>query len=100
MPPEHQRKTSAGACSEVHAFVAAPLLLALLLWAATVEAAIGLTEISGREGDGPVIVFYPSSSGAQTLKRGPFTFQMAWQGAPALGNRRLIVMSHGSGGSP
>jgi predicted dienelactone hydrolase len=92
--------TSARARTGVHALVAAPLLLALLLWVATAEAAVGLTEIAGKEGDGPVTVYYPSSSEAQTLKRGPFTFQMAWQGAPALGNRRLIVLSHGSGGSP
>jgi predicted dienelactone hydrolase len=54
----------------------------------------------GQGGDGPVTVYYPSSGEAQTLKRGPFTFQMAWQGVPARGNGRLIVMSHGSGGSP
>jgi predicted dienelactone hydrolase len=67
---------------------------------ATAEAVVGLTEIAGREGDGPVTVYYPSSGEAQALKRGPFTFQMAWQGVPARGNGRLIVMSHGSGGSP
>ena len=80
--------------------VAAGLLLTALLWLATAEAAVGLTEIAGQDGDGPVTIYYPSSSEPQTLKRGPFTFQMAWQGAPARGNGRLIVMSHGSGGSP
>lgn len=76
------------------------LAFAVITWAATVEAAVGVTEIPGKDGDGPVTVFYPSSSEAQTLTRGPFTFQMAWQGAPVRGNGRLIVVSHGSGGSP
>lgn len=100
MPHDHQRNTSAHARTGVHALVVAPLLLALLLWVATAEAVVGLTEIAGKDGDGPVTVYYPSSSEAQTVKRGPFTFQMAWQGEPARGNRRLIVISHGSGGSP
>jgi predicted dienelactone hydrolase len=59
-----------------------------------------LTEIAGKDGDGPVALYYPSRQEAQALKRGPFTFQFAWQGAPVRGNGRLIVMSHGSGGSP
>jgi predicted dienelactone hydrolase len=100
MPNKHQRDTSASARAQVHGLIAIPVLLALLLRAATAEAAVGLTEIAGKEGDGPVTVYYPSSSEAQTVKRGPFTFQMAWQGEPARGNRRLIVISHGSGGSP
>jgi hypothetical protein len=33
------------------------LLLALLLWGATAEAAVGLTEIAGKDGDGPVTVY-------------------------------------------
>ena len=65
--------------------IAIAFLLTFLLWIATAEAAVGLTEIAGKDGDGPITVYYPSSSEAQTLKRGPFTFQMAWQGAPARG---------------
>ena len=76
------------------------VLLAILLDAATAGAAVGVTEISGKDGDGPVTVYYPSSSEARKLERGSFTFQMAWQGAPARGNGRLVVISHGSGGSP
>ncbi len=62
--------------------------------------AAGLTEISGRDGDGPVTVFYPSSSTAAPLKRGPFTMQLVENGAPVRGNGRLVVLSHGSGGNP
>ena len=75
-------------------------MLALLLLAATAEAAVGLTEIPGINGDGPVTVYYASPSEPQTIKCGPFTFRLAWQGAPSRGNGRLIVISHGSGGSP
>ena len=76
------------------------LIFALVVWATTAEAAVGVMEILGKDGDGPITVFYPSTSDAQTLTRGPFTFQMAWQGVPVRGNGRLIIVSHGSGGSP
>jgi len=64
------------------------------------EASVGLTQITGKPGEALVTVYYPSTSEAKELKRGPFAFQMAWDGAAARGNRRLIVISHGSGGSP
>jgi predicted dienelactone hydrolase len=76
------------------------LAAALALFAATAEAAVGLTEIAGKEGDGIVTVYYPSSSEAQTVKHGLFNFQLARQGAARRGNGRLIVISHGSGGAP
>ena len=73
-------------------------LLALLCAAA--QAAAGLAELPSREGDGPVTVFYPSAAQAQAIKRGPFTLQLAQDGAPERGNGRLVMVSHGSGGSP
>jgi predicted dienelactone hydrolase len=76
------------------------LLLASLLLACTAHAALGLTEITGLSGDGPVTVFYPSSGEAKAVQRGPFSLNVAWQGAPARGNGRLVVISHGSGGAP
>ena len=83
------------------------LLLAAILAGApsaarppTAEATVGLTQIAGKADEARVTVYYPSTGDAAELKRGPFTFHMAWQGAPARGNRRLIVISHGSGGSP
>src|SRR5712691_7075904 len=75
------------------------LASALALLAAAAQAAVGLTEIDGKDGDGRVTVYYPSSSEAQPLKRGPFTLHVASQGALVRGNGRLIVISHGSGGS-
>jgi predicted dienelactone hydrolase len=77
------------------------LLGALFVLQGTVaQAAIGLTTLAGLDGDGPVTVFYPSSSEAQPLKRGPFAMTLAWQGTAVRGNGRLVVISHGSGGAP
>lgn len=63
-------------------------------------AQVGLTELAGAPGDGPITVFYPSSSVAAPLRRGPFNPQLAKEGAVQRGNGRLIVISHGSGASP
>jgi len=64
------------------------------------RASVGLTEIPGKDADGPVTIFYPSRSESQPVTRGPFTLHVAWQGEPVRGNGRLVVLSHGSGGSP
>ncbi|MDP4076679.1 dienelactone hydrolase [Acidovorax sp. A1169] len=72
----------------------------LALSAGVAQAGVGLHEIPGMEGDGPVTVYYPSSATDQPLQRGPFTLQAAWKGAPVAGNGRLVVISHGSGGNP
>jgi predicted dienelactone hydrolase len=61
---------------------------------------MGLSEIAATAEDGPVTLYYPSSSDAQVMRRGPFTVNVAQQGTPVRGNGRLVVMSHGSGGSP
>ena len=79
-----------------HALLAAALAACSLL----AQASVGLAELPGNDGDGPITVFYPSSSDATDVKRGPFTLQAAWQGNPQRGNSRLIVLSHGSGGAP
>ena len=76
------------------------LAATLAVLSAVAQAAVGLTEIPGKDGDGPVTLYYPSSGEAQPLKRGPFTLQLAFQGAPVRGNGRLVVISHGSGGAP
>jgi predicted dienelactone hydrolase len=73
---------------------------ALSLLPAIAAAAVGLTEIAGKDSEGPVTVFYPSGDNAKPVKRGPYTLQVAEQGTPARGNARLIVVSHGSGGAP
>jgi predicted dienelactone hydrolase len=72
----------------------------LSLAAACAQAGVGFTELPGLKGDGPISVFYPSSTDDRTVQRGPFTLQLAPQGEAVRGNGRLVVMSHGSGGSP
>jgi len=64
------------------------------------QASVGLTELPGHDGDGPVTVFYPSSSPAQAVQHANVTLSVAPQGLPERGNGRLIVLSHGSGGAP
>ena len=76
------------------------LLVAVVLVAPAAEASVGLMELPGKDGDGVVTVFYPATDEAKPVKRGPFTFQLAFQGSPVRGNGRLVVISHGSGGSP
>jgi len=76
------------------------VVAALALFAFAAEAAVGLTVIAGGDGDGLVTVFYPSASQALPVARGPFTLEVALNGTPLHGNARLIVVSHGSGGSP
>ena len=74
------------------------LLLCLAAYGS--QAAVGLTVLPGTDQRGPVTVFYPSSSPAVATTRGPFTLNLAVDGSPSLGNRRLVMFSHGSGGSP
>jgi predicted dienelactone hydrolase len=74
--------------------------LGLALLSGLAQAAMGLSELPGTAGDGPVTVFYPSGDEARPVRRGPFTLDVAAEGTPVRGNGRLIVVSHGSGGAP
>jgi predicted dienelactone hydrolase len=76
------------------------LVCVLALAAVWAQAGVGVTTLPGREGDGPVTVFYPSSAADQPLQRGSFALQLAADGAAVRGNGRLVMMSHGSGGAP
>jgi predicted dienelactone hydrolase len=76
------------------------ITIALSLLGMAAQASVGLTTLPATALDGPVTVFYPSSTPAQTIKRGPFELELAEHGSPVLGNGRLVVISHGSGGSP
>ena len=77
-------------------------LLACLLAvaAACAHAGVGLTQVPGSKGDGPVTVYYPTAAEDQTVTRGPFTLKLAPNAAPQRGNGHLVVISHGSGGAP
>ncbi|MDO5288006.1 MAG: dienelactone hydrolase [Pseudomonadota bacterium] len=61
--------------------------------------AVGYTRLRVPALAGPLTVFYPSADAAQAMPIGPYTLRVAPQGQPAAGNGRLIVISHGSGGS-
>ncbi|MBS0343738.1 MAG: dienelactone hydrolase [Proteobacteria bacterium] len=73
--------------------------LALLL-SGLAQAAVGLGEIAATADDGPVTLYYPTADAEQPVRRGLFTLALAPQGRPVPGNGRLVVISHGSGGSP
>lgn len=76
------------------------LLAALLSVAVSAQAGMGFTELPSTQDDGPVTVYYPTAGQGQRVQRGPFSLQLDPQGPPVRGNGRLVVMSHGSGGSP
>ncbi|WP_235580792.1 dienelactone hydrolase [Pseudorhodoferax sp. Leaf265] len=77
----------------------------ILLAAATIAtgtdalAATGLAALPATATQGPVTLLYPTEAAPAALQRGPFTLQAAVDAAPARGNGRLVVLSHGSGGS-
>lgn len=71
-----------------------------LTFSGLTQATVGLAEIAATADDGPVTVYYPTSDSEQSVRRGPFTLQLAPQGRPVRGNGRLVVISHGSGGAP
>ncbi len=76
------------------------LAATLAFFTAAAGANVGLTEVPGREGDAPVTVFYFSGAKAEPVKRDPFSINVAENGPLVRGNGRLVVVSHGSGGSP
>lgn len=80
--------------------LAATLIAACPLVAA---AALGVTELAPRGGDGPVTVFYPTDAAERPfeLGRGAIRLAVARDAAPsAAAHGGLVMVSHGSGGSP
>ena len=49
---------------------------------------------------GSTTIFYPTRAAESAITRGPFQISWAGDAKPERGNSRLIVISHGSGGSP
>ena len=78
---------------------AAFAVFALAVGCAPADAAVGVARIAATAADGPITVFYATAAAPATVQRGPFTFSLAEDGAPVRGNGRLVVVSHGSGGS-
>ena len=74
--------------------------LLLLLAAAGAQAGMGFTELPGLQDDGPVSVFYPSAGEDRPVQMGSYALKLDKDGQAQRGNTRLVVISHGSGGSP
>lgn len=72
-------------------------LLSGLALCAAAQAQVGLASLT--VGDMPVTLVYPTAQAAQAVAFGPFELQVARDAAPLPGLRRLVVMSHGTGGS-
>ena len=64
------------------------------------QASLGQARLEATGERPEVTVFYRSTAAEQTVQRGRMQFSLAVDGPPVRGNGRLIVMSHGSGGSP
>lgn len=60
-------------------------------------AQVGLTE--WRAGALPVTLVYPTAAMARPFSQGPFTIQVALNAPPRETRQRLVVISHGAGGS-
>lgn len=61
------------------------------------RAQVGLSEL--RLADLPVTLVYPTAAIASPQAMGPITIEVARDAAPIPGRHRLVVMSHGTGGS-
>jgi predicted dienelactone hydrolase len=72
----------------------------LLVFSSASHAGMGIVERAGESGRVPLTVFYPTAQAEQPQKRGPFDFSLAVNAQPDSGRHPLVVISHGSGGSP
>ena len=77
--------------------LAATAALAAALAPAFVHAQTGMMELKGAAM--PITVVYPTTAISPLQSLGPFEIKAALGAAPAQGNGRLIVLSHGTGGS-
>jgi predicted dienelactone hydrolase len=60
---------------------------------------LGFTQLPQVDG-GKISLFYPTLAAEAPVRKGPFELSWAAEAPPSFGNGRLIVISHGSGGSP
>jgi predicted dienelactone hydrolase len=76
------------------------LWTSLALLATASQAATGLAEIRGPQGQELVAVFYPTEAEGPSVQRWQFSLPLVEQARPARGNGRLVVISHGSPSNP
>lgn len=67
--------------------------------AAFAQTRLGFMQLVQVDG-GRTTVFYPTAAAERPVRVGPFDLSWAADATPVRGNGRLIVISHGSGGSP
>lgn len=98
-PPLH-RATSGLRRAAVMMLAAATASLALAQQAdrAPPQPAVGMAQLQA--GELGITLVYPTDEPARTVTRGPFVLQVALDAPPRPGLRRLVVMSHGTAGSP
>lgn len=72
----------------------------LLSLATSASASVGMAELAPNAVSGAVTVFYPAAVEPRIERRGPFSLSVAVDAPPTAGNRRLVVISHGSPASP
>ncbi|HOB95337.1 MAG TPA: hypothetical protein PK306_23565 [Aquabacterium sp.] len=75
--------------------------LAAALTAAPAAAQVGLAQLSIAQPDGPlpVTLSYPTAEANRAVAYGPVTLQVAPDAPPLPGPHRLVLLSHGTGGS-
>jgi predicted dienelactone hydrolase len=77
--------------------IASKIVIALYATSSMAFAQVGMRETTV---DGlPITVVYPTEEKVVRLERSPFQLDVAMNAKAKLGNRRLIVMSHGTAGS-
>lgn len=81
----------------LHAATAAAALALATLTPGAAFAQTGITQI--RSGELPITLVYPTAAPNRPIAYGPFALEVAPDAAPARGNGRLVVLSHGTGGS-
>jgi predicted dienelactone hydrolase len=72
-------------------------LLALLPFCKAALAQVGMSQL--QLGNVPVTMVYATQATAAPVNRGPFTLNVAINAAPLAKVQRLVVLSHGTGGS-
>lgn len=96
LPPRRRDTRQAGA-GWISTPAAALLAAAALTLAPPAQAQVGWTQL--QIGALPVTLVYPTPEPVRAVAMGPFTLQVAPDAAPAPGRHRLVLMSHGTGGS-
>ena len=102
LPPS--ARPAAGPRRAAAAVVLATCLAAALtaaLTAAPAAAQVGLAQLSIAQPDGPlpVTLSYPTAEANRAVAYGPVTLQVAPDAPPLPGPHRLVLLSHGTGGS-